>query len=540
MSYLETKILVAVDYLPIRTIIVNLLYQIGFKNIDDVANGLQALNKIKNGGYGLVIADWKMPNMTGIELLKNIRGNPSLKDMMFIMITVESEREHVLESKELGVDEYLVKPFTTNAFIEKLSGVFYRRRSIHINDPYRSSTKTKRYRSISQKASAHTTIAPPPCLMAKGIKDKNSAAAKPLSSLFGPMKASDGFISVADLMRITNETIKEAEKQTIQAAKISSATSALSRSIMETTKNSGSPDKASIGRLNESSTEICAMLEEFSEKTSQINNNLAMIQELATHANLHTMNKSIEASTDMEISGSLSSAMDESKIIADLIKEVSDILAKINSESAGTNNTIIEASEKITHAMAEAAGSGDFSQDISEPLQNILGSLRWAADALKEQTAISSNSTDMINRTIAAADTVTEASLYAISNDKTSVETGRKTAIMIDLLKTNHTLCIHKLGEHLKGHADFHPSHLPGRESCMLGKWLDNEGKKLAGDSNIYKQICTLRKDIHELTSKTLETFGADREAALRIYNKIMIDSDIMLSYLEEIKDSLR
>ncbi|WP_333652014.1 hypothetical protein [Dissulfurispira sp.] len=55
MSYLETKILVADDYLPIRTIIVNLLYQIGFKNIDDVANGLQALNKIKNGGCGLVI-----------------------------------------------------------------------------------------------------------------------------------------------------------------------------------------------------------------------------------------------------------------------------------------------------------------------------------------------------------------------------------------------------------------------------------------------------------------------------------------------------
>ncbi|MDA8215636.1 MAG: response regulator [Nitrospiraceae bacterium] len=109
---MEIKVLV-VDNLPsIRNIVRNLLKDMGFNDADEAGDGLQAMEKLKSGDYGLVIASRDIPNMSGMELLKKIRENDKLQSLPFIMITAEAESKKVLEAIQAGINGYIVKPFT--------------------------------------------------------------------------------------------------------------------------------------------------------------------------------------------------------------------------------------------------------------------------------------------------------------------------------------------------------------------------------------------------------------------------------------------
>ena len=120
---LNMKVLVVDDYKTMIRIISNLLKQIGFKNIDDAADGSAALNKLRNGGFGLVVSDWNMEPMTGLDLLREVRSDGALKTMPFLMVTAESKTENVLAAKQAGVDNYIVKPFNAETLKGKLESV---------------------------------------------------------------------------------------------------------------------------------------------------------------------------------------------------------------------------------------------------------------------------------------------------------------------------------------------------------------------------------------------------------------------------------
>jgi two-component system chemotaxis response regulator CheY len=122
---LSMKILVVDDFSTMRRIIKNILKQIGFTNVDEAENGQAALAKIGDGGnYDFVISDWNMPEMTGIELLKQVRANEATKDLPFLMVTAEAKKENVVEAVKAGVNNYIVKPFTAEVLQEKISKIF--------------------------------------------------------------------------------------------------------------------------------------------------------------------------------------------------------------------------------------------------------------------------------------------------------------------------------------------------------------------------------------------------------------------------------
>ena len=122
---LTMKILVVDDFSTMRRIIKNILKQIGFTNVDEAENGQAALAKIGDGGnYDFVISDWNMPEMTGIELLKQVRANEATKDLPFLMVTAEAKKENVVEAVKAGVNNYIVKPFTAEVLQEKISKIF--------------------------------------------------------------------------------------------------------------------------------------------------------------------------------------------------------------------------------------------------------------------------------------------------------------------------------------------------------------------------------------------------------------------------------
>ena len=119
----DMPILIVDDYKTMLRIIRNLLKQLDFHNVDEALDGGAALQKLREKTYGLIISDWNMEPMTGIQLLKEVRSDKEFKKMPFIMITAESKTENVVIAKEAGVSNYIVKPFNAATLKSKLVGV---------------------------------------------------------------------------------------------------------------------------------------------------------------------------------------------------------------------------------------------------------------------------------------------------------------------------------------------------------------------------------------------------------------------------------
>jgi two-component system chemotaxis response regulator CheY len=118
-----TNVLIVDDYKTMLRIIRNLLKQIEFNNVDEAMDGNEALQKLRAGSYGLVISDWNMAPMTGLQLLQEVRADGRLKATPFIMVTAESKAENVVAAKQAGVSNYIVKPFNAETLREKIEKV---------------------------------------------------------------------------------------------------------------------------------------------------------------------------------------------------------------------------------------------------------------------------------------------------------------------------------------------------------------------------------------------------------------------------------
>ncbi len=120
---MNMPILVVDDYKTMLRIIRNLLKQLGFNNVDEATDGSVALQKLRDKKYGLVISDWNMEPMSGLELLKEVRADQRLRELPFIMVTAESKSENVVAAKSAGVSNYIIKPFNAATLKTKLTAV---------------------------------------------------------------------------------------------------------------------------------------------------------------------------------------------------------------------------------------------------------------------------------------------------------------------------------------------------------------------------------------------------------------------------------
>ena len=120
---MNMPILIVDDYKTMLRIIRNLLKQLGFDNVDEATDGSMALQKLRDKSYSLVISDWNMEPMSGLQLLKEVRADGQLSNLPFVMITAESKTENVVAAKQAGVTNYIVKPFNAATLKTKLSAV---------------------------------------------------------------------------------------------------------------------------------------------------------------------------------------------------------------------------------------------------------------------------------------------------------------------------------------------------------------------------------------------------------------------------------
>ena len=117
------KILIVDDFATMRRILKNILKKIGFTQIIEADDGSNALKVLEKERVDLVISDWNMPKMTGIEFLKAVRANTAFKDLPFLMVTAEAQKQNIIEAVQAGVSNYVVKPFTEEVITEKLAKI---------------------------------------------------------------------------------------------------------------------------------------------------------------------------------------------------------------------------------------------------------------------------------------------------------------------------------------------------------------------------------------------------------------------------------
>ena len=117
------KILVVDDFPSMRRILRNLLNKVGISDIDEASDGAEAFAKMQSNRFDLVISDWNMEPITGLDLLRRVRSDAALSDTPFIMVTAESKTDNVIEAKKAGVSNYIVKPFTADVLKAKIVSV---------------------------------------------------------------------------------------------------------------------------------------------------------------------------------------------------------------------------------------------------------------------------------------------------------------------------------------------------------------------------------------------------------------------------------
>ncbi|MFC0179398.1 chemotaxis response regulator CheY [Thorsellia kenyensis] len=124
MANSDLRFLVVDDFSTMRRIVRGLLKELGYNNVEDAEDGVDALNKLKAGNFDFVVTDWNMPNMDGLELLKTIRADPKFANMPVLMVTAEAKKENIIAAAQAGASGYVVKPFTAGTLEEKLTKIF--------------------------------------------------------------------------------------------------------------------------------------------------------------------------------------------------------------------------------------------------------------------------------------------------------------------------------------------------------------------------------------------------------------------------------
>ena len=122
------KVLVVDDFSTMRRIVRNLLVELGFMNtnIQEAEDGVNALHVLRSAKFDLVVTDWNMPNMTGVELLREIRSDAGMSKMPVLMVTAENDRSLIVDAAQAGVSGYIIKPFTAATLDEKLNKIYER------------------------------------------------------------------------------------------------------------------------------------------------------------------------------------------------------------------------------------------------------------------------------------------------------------------------------------------------------------------------------------------------------------------------------
>ncbi|MDA3921263.1 MAG: chemotaxis response regulator CheY [Salinisphaera sp.] len=124
MANKDMNFLVVDDFSTMRRIVRNLLKELGYNHVEEAEDGVNALSKLRSAPFDFVVSDWNMPNLDGLEMLKQIRADDKLKHLPVLMVTAEAKKENIIAAAQAGANGYVVKPFTAATLEEKMNKIF--------------------------------------------------------------------------------------------------------------------------------------------------------------------------------------------------------------------------------------------------------------------------------------------------------------------------------------------------------------------------------------------------------------------------------
>ena len=591
----KSRILVVQNFLESRNVIIYILKQSGFKFIDAVHHGREALRKLSSGEYGLVISDWRMPVMDGLSLLDEIRKDPALKELVFVMVTAERDRNKVVDAMGRGVDGYLMKPFTADALCRKIVASLKARHPEAHNTAQQMTAQTllvkkkNPSKGIFGEAAKGDMALPANWSISRShlgskphavTKGHLAAAMNIMTLQLTNMKADSNFVSVREMVWKADAGIKNVEQQSKHATQIADAAQDVNQALAAIENLPGDSPEAQQGfeKINQSAVKLNEMVDSFNKEVADVMEMLNGMDHMVQQAHIHEINESIMDSYNIEVNpetGKVRSA----EQTADAEKVV-ERLARIRTESESAREALTTAAGGITQVIERIKSPDPAARSAHEMFQQLSGRMDHIMDMLdsqigltakldtgiKEVAAIQEKISDPDGlmeagpaETAVTPEKVTEPAGTAVAPEKAAeprdakgqAHTADRSALkkiweyrisMIEVVKKEHDYSMKDIEGMLRDNAEFVQEYLPGHPACSFSKWIDHSvTQKDYYDPALCQQIARYRDDMYAHAVKAVELFRSGKKnEASKNYKQVKDLSNLIGELLNKLQDDLR
>ncbi|MBF0558242.1 MAG: response regulator [Nitrospirae bacterium] len=567
-----------------RNVIIYILRQTGFKAIYSARDGGDALKELATGEYGMIVTDWHMADMDALELLRSVREDPALKEMVFIVVTADSDREKVMEAKEHGVDGYLTKPFTAESLSNKIFEALRTRQPGGAKPArqHRAKTVASGSKNLSSgisrepsgtAAGSGQSWSIPMSQMHRGsksvIKHDFAAMMNVMSLKLDRMKADPVFVSVKEIVSNVTSTIKTAERQSEHAIQITKTTAEISKVLtVAESAPPGSPESiAGLGLVEQSASKLADMIDSFDQDVDEIVNMLNSMDHMVRQVHLNAINESIKDAYALEKNQGTGITPGEKADLSESSGKVVEGLSKIRFESETARESLTTAAGGISHVIERIKAQGPAAQHSYELFEQLTGRIDRMMDMLESQISLTEKIESGMKEATVVREKIRrreepnedEPEDKAVSSPKTA-GTPNVTAkapaegdaalrriweyriLMINIIKKEHLFSMKDFGEMKNGTADMLEEHLPGHSSGSFSKWLDHSLlQQDYYDPALCRQIALYRDAMHSSSVKAVALLRkGSKDEALKDYKKVGVLSGQIVELLDKLQDSLR
>lgn len=574
----------AQNFFACRNVIVYILRQSGFKQISSVRDGGEALRALADGGYAIVLSDWYMPGMDGLSLLRAIREDPALRELIFIIVTAESDRDKVMEAKDCGVDGYLTKPFTAESLYRKIFDALKARCKDLPKESRKRPAKqvSLDYRKPSKRIFGEVAGAGKPpgeswsTSLPHGrrkhqavVKGELAAMMQIMSLQLDIIKADSGFVPVKEMIGKIKSGINKAEQQAEHATLIAKTTSEINKAF-EAVENvpGGSPELIDgLSVIDQSAAKLADMIDAFDKEVAEVVCMLNSVDHMVQQAHINEINEGIKASCALEMNHEVEVGVSMQEESSEVSGKVVEGLARIRSVSETALESLTTVAGDITHVIERSRVQGLAAHPSHELFQQLSGRIDHIIDMLDSQITLAEKlGTGMkevaaVQKKIIEPDELMapepavtaafppEVAEHQHAGDLTHLDgtaalkkIGEHRILMIDIVRKEHSFSMKDLEGMLRDNAGFFQGHLPGDPASSFSKWIDHSlTQKDYYDAELCRQIAFYRDEMHVHAVKAVELFrSGSKDEALENYQKANALSNLIGELLGKLQDKLR
>lgn len=580
----KSRVLVAQNFFGSRNVIVYILRQSGFKRVSSVRDGSEALRELAGGAYSIVLSDWYLPGMDGISLLRAIREDAALRELIFIIVTAENDRDKVVEAKDCGVDGYLTKPFTAESLHRKIFDALKARckdQSKEIRKPpvkpVSPDNRKPSNRIFRELAGDGMPPGPSRPISSPHAGRKPQAVVKGemadmmqiMSLQLGMMKADSGFVPVKDMIGKIKSGINKAERQADHATLIANTTSEINQALdaVECVPD-GSPESMNGSDVIDlSAAKLADMIDSFDKEVAEVLCVLNGVEHMVQQAHIKEINEGIKVSCALETNHESEVGVSVPEESSEVSGKIVEGLTRIRSASETSLESLTTVAGGITHVIERSKVQGlaahpsyELFQQLSARIDHIIDMLdsqitlaEKLGTGMKEVAAVQKKIIEP-DELMATGPAVTAAFPHEVAGllyardrkhlDGTAAlkKIWKHRILMIDIVKKEHGFSMKDLEGILRDNAGSVNVHLPGDPASSFSKWIDHSlTQKDYYDSALCRQIASCRDGMHVHAVKAVELLrSGSKEEALENHQKVNALSNLIGELLGELQDNLR